>query len=864
MRRLMIVLLFVALLGELTRPVGILAQVSPADPSQGLPEAALRVRAEHPRAFEFERALHVVAERAVAARDGMQATVPGPLARAASTSVAGRFEVPVFAVRFADTPADPWEVDALQERLFGEGDATLTAYYAEVSGGRVEVRGDVVGWTALTGTSTYYAGNSNGLDPKNAKIGELIRDALLAHDGEIDFGLFDNDGPDGIPNSGDDDGYVDFVAFVHPEFGGECGGGNDNIWSHRWRYSSWPTAEGMPFVTGDDSANGGKILINDYVIQPGLSCGGEEMIEIGVFCHEFGHAFGLPDLYDINGGGGAGLGHWCLMASGNWNAPHSPAHMGAWTKRELGWVETLDVSWQGTTIDVAPVAQSGQIHRLGFRDDRWRRRTDCAIGGGTSMVVGLTQAQSDARGWPASRGYGNGWTETIARDFRYGGSGDVSLQYSYAIDTEGGFDFCFVVLEVDGVEHTLAVYDGQRSGTATHDLTTELAGSTQYRVKFRFRSDTAWSNEDGRFVSACAPFVIDDVRVIGGGEDHLADFEEHVGGWYQPDGETDNPVSEYWLVENRQQFGFDQNLHGTGLVVLHVDQEVIATALGNSGGSNDLATRGVVLEEADGLGQLLAKTGGNRGDSGDTWPGSSGATVFDPDSWPAAKSNEGANTTVAIREIETLGDVVRAVFVAGDPAPTAAGTDLTQAPADTTAFAFSLLGASHLRPDVQVRLVRSGQAPLEAESVVWTDHDRVLARFTSGASAGVYDLVVENPDGQTAVVETAFVFTGTVTDVPGAAASPARLVLEQNHPNPFNPRTTLRFALPQDGEVEIAVFDARGRRIVTLHQGALPAGHHEVQWHGTDDQGRDVSSGLYFARMSAGDFQQTRKMSLVR
>ena len=668
-----------------------------------------------------------------------------------------------------------------------------------------------------------------------------------------------------MPNSGDDDGYVDFVAFVHPEVGGECGGDNPNIWSHRWRYSSWPSSAGVPYVTDDASANGGSILVDDYVIQPGLACGGQEMIQIGVFCHEFGHAFDLPDLYDVNGGGAAGLGHWCLMAAGNWNDPDRPAHMSAWTKRELGWVETVDVDWQGATIELEPVETSGRIHRLGFRDDRWRRRGDCSLSGEASLAVGLDASASGLRGWAAPKGYGNGWTETVVRDFHYDGVGPVTLEYDYRIDTEGGFDFCFVLVEVDGEESTLAVYDGSDWGQATHDLAGYFSGPTDYRVKFRFRSDTAWSNEDGNFVCDCSPFVIDGVRVDGGGESHFADFEEHVGGWYQPDDPRDNPVSEFWLVENRQSVGFDENVHGTGLMIYHVDQEIIDSSLGNSGGSDDLATRGVVVEEADGLRELVAKTDGNRGDAGDTWPGSTGSTVFDTASSPGALSNDGDLTPVAVRDIQVIGDLVRATFVAGEPAPALDGTVPSEALTDVGSVTLELAGARNLRPGVAVRLVRSGRAPLVATQVEWTDHDRVRATFEPALSDwGAHDVVVENPDGQTAVVAEGFTFVPVSTDVPTSPATPERLHLAQNHPNPFNPRTTLRFEVPRRMPVEIAVFDARGRLVKVLWRETAEAGHHEVRWDGTDARGAEVSSGLYFARLRGDDVQQTRKMMLAR
>ena len=64
-----------------------------------------------------------------------------------------------------------------------------------------------------------------------------VDEALKLADADTDFSQYDNDGPDGVPNSGDDDGIVDLVALVHSESGGECIGSN-NLWSHRWTYGS--------------------------------------------------------------------------------------------------------------------------------------------------------------------------------------------------------------------------------------------------------------------------------------------------------------------------------------------------------------------------------------------------------------------------------------------------------------------------------------------------------------------------------------------------------------------------------------------------------------------------------------------------
>jgi len=93
---------------------------------------------------------------------------------------------------------------------------------------------------------------------------------------------------------------------------------------------------------------------------------------------------------------------------------------------------------------------------------------------------------------------------------------------------------------------------------------------------------------------------------------------------------------------------------------------------------------------------------------------------------------------------------------------------------------------------------------------------------------------------------------------------PARFKLGQNYPNPFNPETEISFVLTEGTEVALKVFDVTGRLVTDLHQGHLAAGRHRAIWNGTDETGRPVSSGIYFARLVAGDFTATRKMLLLR
>ena len=98
----------------------------------------------------------------------------------------------------------------------------------------------------------------------------------------------------------------------------------------------------------------------------------------------------------------------------------------------------------------------------------------------------------------------------------------------------------------------------------------------------------------------------------------------------------------------------------------------------------------------------------------------------------------------------------------------------------------------------------------------------------------------------------------------GISLPRASLTLYQNHPNPFNPVTTIRYFLPTAGSVKLVVYDITGRLVATLVDGASPGGEHTVEWNGSAGTGTDVSSGVYFYRLDYDKESITRKMVLLR
>jgi C1A family cysteine protease len=100
-------------------------------------------------------------------------------------------------------------------------------------------------------------------------------------------------------------------------------------------------------------------------------------------------------------------------------------------------------------------------------------------------------------------------------------------------------------------------------------------------------------------------------------------------------------------------------------------------------------------------------------------------------------------------------------------------------------------------------------------------------------------------------------------EVPVAEA-PTSLRLDAAWPNPFNPRTNLRYALPRDGNVEVTIHDLQGRLVRTLVRGAQFAGEHQVSWDGRADDGRPVPSGPYLGRVSGGGQVRSVKLALLK
>ena len=104
----------------------------------------------------------------------------------------------------------------------------------------------------------------------------------------------------------------------------------------------------------------------------------------------------------------------------------------------------------------------------------------------------------------------------------------------------------------------------------------------------------------------------------------------------------------------------------------------------------------------------------------------------------------------------------------------------------------------------------------------------------------------------------------TPTAVAHPVAVPHEFRLDQNHPNPFNPNTTIEFSVPTRGDAELAIYNLAGQKARRLLSTVLDAGNHSVAWDGRDQHGRELASGVYIYRLQAGEQVDSRKLLLLK
>jgi len=244
----------------------------------------------------------------------------------------------VLAVAFQDVNPT-MSIAELKQEWFG----TVPAYYHEVSYGKLTIQGDIYGWYRLPHTESYYGRNCRAINDADCsgvnQSWKIANDSIQLAERDVNFSDYD------------------YYVFLHSGTGQETSLSNNDIWSVTYLDASIKTAT--------------KTLTR-FNIVPELEA--PPNVPNGVWCVEFAHNLGVPDLYDTTKGPNNGktiLGPWDLMDKGSWNGdpPGSlPAHMTAWAKIRLGWINgsmlfTAPFGTTTTTVDPTEV-MSNQVHAI--------------------------------------------------------------------------------------------------------------------------------------------------------------------------------------------------------------------------------------------------------------------------------------------------------------------------------------------------------------------------------------------------------------------------------------------------------------------------------------------------------------------
>jgi M6 family metalloprotease-like protein len=237
-----------------------------------------------------------------------------------------------------------YEAGKFDTLLFSKGFAlpsgSMRDYYLENSYGKLDVVGGVTGWYRMPHNYSYYVWGGYGYQgtyPHNVQ--RLAEDAVNAADPYVNFANYDYDG----------DGWVDALIIVHAGVGAEETVDPDDMWSLKWSMTSALHKDG--------------VYLRDFDLDPEMHVGGV-FIDMGVFGHEFGHILGLPDLYDVDYSS-EGLGRWSIMSSGSWNNNgKTPAHLDAWCKKQLGWVNVNQLDSNQIDVEILQAETSPVSYRL--------------------------------------------------------------------------------------------------------------------------------------------------------------------------------------------------------------------------------------------------------------------------------------------------------------------------------------------------------------------------------------------------------------------------------------------------------------------------------------------------------------------
>ncbi len=792
---------------------------------------------------------------------------------------------------------------------------SMTDYYMQTSYGQMYVTGDVYGVYRAPKTYAYYVGTDYG----QTRTAELVA------------AMVDMADPDILYSDYATAGYVNGVVLVHAGRGGEEGG--EDIWSHKWSISP---------VSKDG------VVIDEYMTCPEETGSTHSMINIGVFCHEFGHILGLPDFYDVTNvdGSSAGLGFWSLMATGNYlGGSQRPAHLDAWSKMALGLVDVIDVTQNLHQAEIPAAEWNPVVYRLknSFTEDnqyflvenRQKVGFDLALpnaglciyhfdntfsyGGGNNgsppYRLALEQADGDEAleysqynngdagdTWPGSTGNRNFHEQsspssltnfaTTSRVGVWNISNSDSIMYA---DLDVEYSRPWVVpapLTGQSAFRLDDSFGGDGDGVPEAGETVRVYARVNnlMRISYNARASLAATSSA---VTVTVPEVSFDQNLVLSPIENVIPLEFVVADTLTASLDsfyititTDSLSGTPGSNEFQKTFVFEQQIGGTQVLVVDDDrganyqQRVVDALLSlripvrvwdkQASGSPDST-------DLMGYNIVLWNTGNHAVGS-----------VFTSADVAAMKGylNNGGNFMLSsisgIDDLVALDSAFVADYFKADIAGSefyfiAEGIEGSSIGDGTRFFLDALVGTS---PITYLSIRSGGEA-------IYSNFQDSTQFWGVAANAGNYKSVLLTfpadliNDGVTTADSTDTLINRVLAYFGGQATSvydgspfttlPKSFTLQQNYPNPFNPTTTIQYTLRGTKEIgdktprtRLVIYNSLGQEVTTLLDKIQTPGTYSVEWNGTDDNGSQVASGVYFYRLERGDQASSMKMVLLK
>jgi immune inhibitor A len=835
----------------------------------------------------------VQADRDARARGVWQAN-PTPF-RFGATADVETLHCLIILVDFDDMPhengfhSEPANFDTLLFSFGLRSPGSMADYYRECSYSQAYLTGQVTQWYRMPQLYSYYVDGQRGFGsyPHNAQ--RLTEDAVTAADPDVDYSLFDND----------NDGVVDALFVVHAGPGYEDTGNLNYIHSHAWVMSHRFYLDGVELYR--------------YSMEP-EETGSHQLVTIGVFCHEFGHVLGLPDLYDTDYSS-QGVGDWSVMAGGSWGGGGArPVHFDAWSKYQLGWAiptVLIDNLIQEPIDAVEYNPDTYQLFSLGLWDpqyfmveNRRQRLFDLSLPGQGLLIYHIDESvpdntdenhykvaveQADGNfdlennrsadggdpwpGWsdnrtfddfstPDSRLYNGNASQVSVTNISDSDStmyADLAIMYDHPLYELLSLSFDDSSGNGNGLPEpgeTCNIIFSARNTRLPVDELQVTASCSDPRVAF---SDS---------ISSFGPLPIDqpfdnldDPITFSLPDDYDCSYSLITLRFVAQDGQYVQEIDRRVILGNPNLLLVDDN-RGQTIDTFYMNP---LASLGQAYAVWHVATQGSPDSILAHYENVIWFTGGSRADTVPPEDVDSLISYLDRGGHLMVTSQDFVQNLSARnspRDTLLLRRYLKVDYSLRENDHREDGQSGTVF--DSLTFYSAGIGGANNQVSQDALLALNGGEVLmsyrsgDIAAVGAVDGYRALT-FGFGAE-GINNSYPSIYDTRIDFMQAALNYLlGPVSVLDPSPVLPGRISLDQNYPNPFNPTTRIAFEIPSTDQVNLSVYDILGRLIDKPVDEVLTAGGHVITWDGSR-----FPSGIYFYRLTVGNHSITKRMTLAK